>query len=72
MTQSCRSCLHFDIDRVKNAAGAVLTRRAAPCRWVSTEIYPTSVNRSVNSRPQPGSMCANDGADCKCYTARPS
>lgn len=65
----CRDCALYDLDAVKNKAGAVLSTRAAKCNWESTEIYPASA-RHPNRRPDLFYMEPNVVHDCKTFVQR--
>ena len=61
----CRDCKLYDLEAVKSASGAVLSSRAAKCLWVSTEVWPASVQVGFNSRPRATYMQPNDVHRCQ-------
>jgi hypothetical protein len=67
----CRDCKLYDLDAVKNARGAVMSKRAARCLWVSKEVWPDSVYENMNHRPRPAYMEPSQGERCKCFIPRP-
>jgi hypothetical protein len=70
----CRSCKHYDLEAVKNKAGAVMGGgRAARCLWQWPEIsLPVSITRGNRTTmlPSPSWMEPNDGADCPTWEVR--
>lgn len=66
----CRNCKLYDLDRVRNARGSIMSNRAAPCLWKSTETWPASVVPGLNRRPEPGFMQPNDGDRCQRFIKR--
>jgi len=63
----CRDCKLYDLDRVKNARGAIMSKRAARCRWESKEQWPTAVIESMNRRPKATYMPPNVEHRCPCF-----
>ncbi len=64
--QSCRTCTFFDLERVKNRAGAVLSNKSSKCLWTLSEPVPTSVpshHRAIHTNY----VGANDGTECPAY-----
>ena len=70
MMARCRDCRLYDLEAVKNARGAVLSKRGAKCLWESTEVWPLSVCEGFNHRPKPSYMEPNDGNGCKRFIKR--
>jgi hypothetical protein len=68
--ERCRDCKLYDLDRTKNARGAVLRNRVARCLWKSTETWPVSVNAGLNRRPEPSYMQPDDGDRCQRFIKR--
>jgi hypothetical protein len=66
----CRDCKLYDLDAVKNKAGAVLRNRAGKCLWQSTEVWPVSVAECHNRRPTPHYMQPDDGDRCQRFIKR--
>jgi len=68
----CRDCALYDLDAVKNARGAVMSKRTARCLWVSKEVWPASVQEGAlgAKRPIPGRMEPNDGERCPRFIKR--
>lgn len=67
----CRDCKLYDLDAVKSKSGAVLSNRGAKCLWVSSEVYPVSVNRGLStSRPSAGWMEPNTVHRCQRFIKR--
>lgn len=67
---TCRDCKLYDLDATRSKSGAVLSRKAARCLWVSKEQWPVSVTQSLNSRPKAGWRQPDDGAGCPCFQKR--
>ena len=70
MAEKCRDCALYDLKAVLSSKGRVLSRNAARCLWVSTEVWPLSVQTSFQSRPKPGYMQPNSGEGCPCFIAK--
>lgn len=65
----CRDCALYDLPRVQNKRGAVMSDRVAKCLWVSTEVWPVHV--SYGSRRAAGAfMAPNDEHDCQVFRER--
>ncbi len=56
---TCRECSLYNLDGVKNARGAVMGNKGALCLWVSSEVWPESVNTALSKRPSAGWMPPN-------------
>lgn len=67
---SCRTCAYFDIENATDKAGRVQRKWAVKCKWESTEVWPESINTTFMSRPIPGYVTSDQGADCKAYKVR--
>lgn len=63
---TCRTCLRFNLDDVRDAAGRVQSEWVAKCRWIPPPL-PDSI-KFVNLVP--GYVSANDGKDCPCHVPR--
>lgn len=68
--KSCRTCKLWNIKGAQDAAGRVRKDRSVRCLWVSTEVYPSSVNLSLSSRPTANYTTSENGTDCPCWTPR--
>ncbi len=69
----CRSCKHYNLPAVLNAAGAVIPSRSAKCLWVYPKEWelPQSIRLDNWSRlPTPGHMEPNSGVNCKVWERR--
>lgn len=67
---TCRDCIFFDIDSVKNKRGYVMRDWVAQCKWESTEPWPKSINTDLTRRPVPGWVGADSGRGCLCFNPR--
>lgn len=64
----CMDCKLYDLDKVKNARGAILSNRIGRCLWKSTEQWPVSVVRSYTpNRPSGGWMEPKEDHRCPCF-----
>lgn len=68
MSQSCKTCVHWDRDEAKDKAGRIRSSRTATCHFVLPPL-PDSYYDNWYSRKErsPRPMCATDGAECKTY-----
>lgn len=63
----CKDCKLYDLERVKNARGAIMSKRVAKCRWVSKEQWPVAVGEHMNRRPQATYMPPTQVHRCPCF-----
>lgn len=64
----CRDCALYDLDAVKNKAGAIMSSRIAKCLWISKEQRPVSMwfyNRTDLQKS--GYMKPNVDHNCPCF-----
>lgn len=67
----CRTCVHYNLPAVTNAAGAVIGSKAAKCLWpMPDDIYPASVPQWERQKVGPGYMQPNDGENCTKWEQR--
>ena len=66
----CRDCKLWDTEAAKDKAGRIRKDRAAKCLWISTEVWPVSVNERYSMRPTAGFMRSEDGYRCPRFIKR--
>lgn len=70
MKQSCRTCLHYDLESTKSRTGRVMSYGVAKCKWDDVIVVPSSM-RGVFGRFQTSYMQPIDGTDCPCWVRVP-
>lgn len=68
---TCRTCIHFPIESVRDKAGRVRSDRGAKCLWEPPFPFPAS--SEIGGQKVAISlmfMRANDGGNCPCHVAR--
>lgn len=68
-TKCCGTCTLWDIESARTKSGAVRSDAHVQCKWVSTELYPSSV-WPRNQRPVARFISRGGGDECPCYIKR--
>ena len=63
--ETCRNCAHFDIEKVKDAAGRVRRDRTAKCLWPIPTLPASAHNTHISLKY----MQPNSGSECQCFKA---